>query len=188
MRILAIAGSLRRESYNKQLAEAARVVMAQRHPDVKYELLDWTDVPFMNQDIEHPEPAPVACVRAAVRAADGVWLFSPEYNHAVPGPLKNLIDWLSRPAGEGEPQVLAGKSVALAGASIGMSGAAHAQEQLVGILSFLDARVMNKPRLTIPHVGTQATDGVLALDASLPYLEAQADAFVTFVERSLSVS
>ena len=112
-----------------------------------------------------------------------MWLFSPEYNHAVPGPLKNLIDWLSRPAGEGEPQVLAGKPVALAGASIGMSGAAHAQDQLVGILSFLDANVMNKPRLTIPHVGTQAPEGMLALDASLPYLEAQADAFVAFVER-----
>ena len=150
MRFLGIAGSLRKGSYNRQLAEAARAVMAQRHPDVEFELLEWADVPFMNQDIEHPEPAPVARVRAAVRSADGVWLFSPEYNHAVPGPLKNLIDWLSRPAGEGEPQVLAGKPVALAGASIGMSGAAHAQDQLVGILSFLDANVMNKPRLTIP--------------------------------------
>lgn len=184
MRILGIAGSLRKGSYNRQLAEAARAVMAQRHPNVEFVLLEWADVPFMNQDIEHPEPVPVARTRDAVRAADGVWLFSPEYNHAVPGPLKNLIDWLSRPAGEGEPQVLAGKPVALAGASIGMSGAAHAQDQLVGILSFLDARVMNKPRLTIPHVGTQAPDGILALDVSLPYLEAQADAFVAFMERS----
>lgn len=184
MQMLAIAGSLRAGSYNRQLAEAARAVMAQRRPDIGFEVLDWADVPFMNQDIEHPEPGPVARVREAVRAADGVWLFSPEYNHAVPGPLKNLIDWLSRPAGEGEPQVLARKPIALAGASIGMSGAAHAQEQLVSLLSFLDARVMNKPRLTIPHVGTQAPGGVLALDESLPHLESQADAFAAFIERN----
>lgn len=183
MDVLAIAGSLRKGSYNRQLAEAARAVMAERHPDVGFDVLDWHDVPFMNQDDEHPAPAPVERVRAAVRAADGVWLFSPEYNHAVPGPLKNLLDWLSRPVSEAEPQVLGGKPVALAGASIGMSGAAHAQDQLVGMLSFLDARVMNKPRLCIPHVATQAEDGVLELDASAPYLAAQADAFVRFIGR-----
>ena len=84
---------------------------------------------------------------------------------------------------EAEGQVLAGKPVALAGASIGMSGAAHAQEQLVGVLSFLDARIMNQPRLAIPHIAIQAADGVLALDTSAPYLERQAQAFVRFIER-----
>ena len=59
----------------------------------------------MNQDIEHPAPEAVMRVREAVREADGLWLFSPEYNHAIPGPLKNLIDWLSRPVSEAEGQV-----------------------------------------------------------------------------------
>ena len=109
---------------------------------------------------------------------------SPEYNHAIPGPLKNLLDWLSRPVSATEAQVLAEKPVALAGASIGMSGASHAQDQLVGMLSFLDAHVMNKPRLCIPHIATQADEqGRLKLESSAPYLEAQADAFVRFVER-----
>lgn len=184
MKLLAIAGSLREDSYNRQLAEAAGAVLREKRPDVGYEILAWSDVPFMNQDREHPAPEAVARVRAAVREADGVWLFSPEYNHAVPGPLKNLLDWLSRPVSATEAQVLGGKPVALAGASIGMSGAAHAQEQLVGMLSFLDARVMNKPRLAIPHIATQADEqGRLRLVASAPYLEAQADAFVRFVER-----
>ena len=101
----------------------------------------------------------------------------PEYNHAIPGPLKNLLDWLSRPVSATEAQVLAEKPVALAGASIGMSGASHAQDQLVGMLSFLDAHVMNKPRLCIPHIATQADEqGRLKLESSAPYLEAQADA------------
>ena len=183
MDILAIAGSLRQGSYNRQLAEAAGAALGRLHPEAGFRLLAWDDVPLMNQDIEHPVPGAVARVRDEVKRADGLWLFSPEYNHAIPGPLKNLIDWLSRPVSEAEGQVLAGKPVALAGASIGMSGAAHAQEQLVGVLSFLDARIMNQPRLAIPHIATQAADGVLALDSSAPYLERQARAFVRFIER-----
>lgn len=65
-----------------------------------------------------------------------------------------------------------------------MSGASHAQDQLVGVLSFLDARVMNKPRLAIPHVTSQAKDGVLRLTTSASRLEAQAEAFVWFVENA----
>lgn len=182
MNILAIAGSLRSDSYNRQLAEAAGIVMSQRHPDVGFALLDWGDVPFMNQDRENPAPESVTRVREAVKKADGIWLFSPEYNHSIPGPLKNLIDWLSRPVSKTEGQVLAGKPVALAGASIGMSGAQHAQDQLVNVLCFVDAHVMNKPRLSIPSVGLQAEGGVLKLSTSAPYLEKQADAFVSFVE------
>lgn len=184
MQVLAIAGSLRENSYNRQLAEAARAVMEKNHPEVAFALLEWTDVPLLNQDSEFPAPEAVARVREAVSAADGVWLFSPEYNHAIPGVLKNLIDWLSRPISATEPQVLGGKPVALAGASIGMSGAAHAQDQLAGVLGFLNANIMNQPRLTIPHIATQAEDGILKLNASLPYLEAQADAFITFIERA----
>ena len=187
MKLLAIAGSLREGSYNRQLAEAARTVMSEHHPEVAFDLLDWNDVPLMNQDIEHPAPEAVSRVRKAVREADGVWLFSPEYNHAIPGPLKNLLDWLSRPVSATEAQVLGQKPVALAGASIGMSGAAHAQDQLVNMLSFLDAHVMNKPRLCIPHIATQADEqGMLRLDASAPYLAAQADAFVRFVQQEIA--
>ena len=183
MDILAIAGSLRQGSYNRQLAEAAGAALGRLRPEAGFQLLAWDDVPLMNQDTEHPAPAAVARVRDEVKRADGLWLFSPEYNHAIPGPLKNLLDWLSRPVSATEAQVLAEKPVALAGASIGMSGASHAQEQLVGVLSFLDARIMNQPRLAIPHIAIQAADGVLALDTSAPYLERQAQAFVRFIER-----
>lgn len=183
MKLLAIVGSLRAASYNRQLAEAARTVLAENHPEVEFEILDWADVPLMNQDIEHPAPKPVARVREQVKQADGIWLFSPEYNHFFPGTLKNLLDWLSRPVSESEGQVLRGKPVALAGTSPGMSGTALAQDHLVTMLSFLQADIMNAPRLAIPHIGQQTDGGKLSLSSSKPYLEKQAAAFVNFIER-----
>ncbi|WP_139653344.1 NADPH-dependent FMN reductase [Raoultibacter phocaeensis] len=181
MKILAIVGSLRKESYNRKLAEAARSVLAENHPDVEFEILDWADVPLMNQDIEYPAPEPVARVRGKVDSADGVWLFSPEYNHFFPGTLKNLLDWLSRPMSETQGQVLAGKPIALAGTTPGMSGTTHAQDHLVTMLSFLQADIMNAPRLAIPHIGQQMGRGELSLASSAPYLEKQAAAFVEFI-------
>lgn len=181
MQILAIVGSLRAGSYNLQLAETARTIMEDRHPDVSFPLLDWGDVPILNQDEEQPAPEAVNRVRSAVNDADGIWLFSPEYNHAIPGPLKNLIDWLSRPANDGEGQVIAGKPIALAGGSVGMSGAGRAQDQLVCVLSFLDAHIMNLPRVAIPSIAAHAADGRVDPGFVAPHLERQADAFVRFI-------
>lgn len=94
IKILAIVGSLRKESYNRQLALTAKVVVGDR---ADFELLEYQDIPLMNQDIEYPAPKAVKSVRDAVKSADGIWFFTPEYNHYFPGVLKNLIDWLSRP-------------------------------------------------------------------------------------------
>ena len=182
MKILALVGSLRKESYNRALAQAAEHVLSEIHPEVTFEILDWADVPLLNQDYEYPAPAAVARVREAVKQADGIWLFSPEYNHFFPGVLKNLLDWLSRPVSETEGQVLRGKPFALAGASPGMSGASHGQDHLVTMLSFLQADIMNAPRLTIPHIAQQMKDSDLLLSSSAPYIKKQATAFVRFIE------
>lgn len=180
VRIVAIVGSLRRESYNRQLALAAKEAIGER---ARFELLDYSDVPLLNQEIEHPAPPAVQRVREAVKNADGIWFFTPEYNHSYPGVLKNLIDWLSRPASKEERQVLSRKPAAVSGASPGLGGTTTAQDLLVMLLSLLNANVMNQPRLVIPNV-TQQTDetGKLKLNASIPYLEKQADAFLRFVE------
>jgi chromate reductase len=124
IRILAIVGSLRKDSFNRQLALAAKEALGD---DAELALLDFADVPMMNQDIKFPVPAAVMRVREAVKAADGVWFFTPEYNHFFPGVLKNLIDWLSRPPGDHEPQVLAKKPAAISGITPGMSGTGIAQ-------------------------------------------------------------
>lgn len=180
--IVAIVGSLRKESYNRQLAMAAREIVGDR---AEFELLDFADVPYMNQDIEFPAPEPVKRVREKIKAADGVWFFSPEYNHFFPGVLKNLIDWLSRPVSKTEPQVLDGKPAAVSGASPSMSGTGLAQDHLVTLISYLNMRVMNVPRLTIPNVHQQLDgDGRLALTVSRPFLEKQADAFLEFLKKA----
>lgn len=180
-RIVAIVGSLRKESYNRQLALTAKEVLGDR---AAFEILEYADIPFMNQDIEYPAPEAVRRVRAAVREADGLWIFTPEYNHSYPGVLKNLIDWLSRPISKEERQVLAKKPIAVSGITPGMAGTSTAQDLLVMLLSMLNANVMNLPRLAIPNAAQQTDEsGRLKLVSSLPYLERQANAFLKFIEQ-----
>lgn len=181
LKIVAIVGSLRKGSFNRQLALAAQKAIGDR---AEFELLHYADVPFMDQDIEYPAPEAVRRVREAVKAADGIWFFTPEYNHFFPGVLKNLIDWLSRPISQSERQVLSGKPAAISGISPGMAGTVCAQDHMVMLLSLLNMRVMNLPRLTIPNATQQLdAEGSLALTTSAPYLEKQANAFLTFISK-----
>ncbi len=182
LKIVAVVGSLRKDSYNRQLALAAKNVIGDA---ADFELLDYADVPLMNQDIEFPAPEPVRRVREIVKAADGVWFFTPEYNHFFSGVLKNLLDWLSRPISKSEPQVLFGKPAAVSGITPGMSGTGIAQDHLITLISFLNMNVMNSPRLAIPNAAQQVNeDGRLELTASAPYLQKQAEAFITFMRKN----
>ena len=181
-KILAVVGSLRRDSFNRQLALAAGELVRET---ADFSLLDYDSVPLLNQDFEYPAPEPVRRVRAAVKAADGLWFFTPEYNHSFPGVLKNLIDWLSRPVSEKEEQVLFGKPAAVSGISPNMRGTAIAQDQLVMLISYLNMRVMNFPRVTIPNaMGQLDKAGKLRLNAdSMAFLEKQAATYVKFLGR-----
>ena len=182
-KIIAIVGSLRRDSYNRQLAiEAGRILGEQ----VDFEILDYGDVPLLNQDIEYPAPDAVRRVREIIKSADGIWFFLPEYNHFFSGALKNLIDWLSRSISDSEPQVLKGKPAAVSGVTPGMSGTGIAQDHLVTLISFLNMKIMNQPRLTIANA-MQQTDknGRLSLTSSAPALEKQAQAFLHFIVSNL---
>ncbi|HRX58600.1 MAG TPA: NAD(P)H-dependent oxidoreductase [Eubacteriales bacterium] len=186
LKIVAIVGSLRKESYNRQLALLAKDAIGGR---ADFELLDYADVPMMNQDIEYPAPPSVARVRETVKTADGVWFFTPEYNHFFPGVLKNLLDWLSRPVSKTERQVLSGKAAAISGITPGMSGTGVAQDHLVTLISLLNMKIMNYPRLTIPNAAQQANEqGKLVLNASAPYLQKQADAYLRFLEKQRKFS
>ncbi|NCB41026.1 MAG: NAD(P)H-dependent oxidoreductase [Clostridia bacterium] len=183
MKILAIVGSLRAESYNRQLAIKAKEIIGVR---ADFQLLEYKDVPLMNQDIEHPAPVEVKRVREEVKSSDGIWFFTPEYNHFFPGVLKNLIDWLSRLINEKERQVLSGKPAAISGISPGMSGTGIAQDHLVTLISLLNMDIMNVPRLAIPNATKQVdAEGKLTLETSYPYLERQANAFIAFVQKRI---
>jgi len=180
IRILAIVGSLRKDSFNLQLAKEAEKYLKDK---VSVEIIDYSEVPLLNQDIEFPAPARVKEIREKIKKADGIWFFTPEYNHFFPGVLKNLIDWLSRPVSETEGAVLPGKPAAISGITPSMSGTAIAQDHLVTLLSFLNMDIMNVPRLTIPNVMQQLNkDGKLELTASATYLEKEADAFIAFIK------
>lgn len=179
IKIVAIVGSLRKDSLNRQLALKAGELISDR---ADFEILDYADVPMMNEDIEFPAPAAVARVREKIKSADGVWFFTPEYNHFFPGVLKNLIDWLSRPVSDDEGNVLERVPAAISGISLGMGGTGIAQDHLVTLISFLNMDVMNSPRLTIPNAMKLIDEsGKLSLGGSYPFLEKQANAFVEFV-------
>ncbi|AGC68722.1 NADPH-dependent FMN reductase [Thermoclostridium stercorarium subsp. stercorarium DSM 8532] len=182
IKILAVIGSLRKGSLNRQLALEAKAIIGDR---ADFEILEYSDVPFMNEDIEFPAPEPVRRVREAVKAADGIWFFTPEYNHFFSGVLKNLIDWLSRPESRGKTHVLDGKPATISGVSLGMSGTTVAQDHLVTLISFLNMDVMNVPRVAIPYAMNYTdSQGKLALsDESYSFLKSQADSFIDFVKK-----
>src|SRR4026209_985314 len=120
-----IAGSLRRASINRGLIRAAVDGAPAGTSVVPYEL---ADIPMFNADVEAGgDPPAVADFKRAIASADALLIATPEYNHCVPGVLKNAIDWASRPARE---SVLTGKPVAIMGASTGRGGTARAQAHL----------------------------------------------------------
>jgi chromate reductase len=143
LRILALAGSLRRASWNRHLLEhAARIVPAGAEIHVYSEL---ADVPLFDEDLEAASgggPDGVRRLRDAIAAADGVLIATPEYNQSLPGVLKNAIDWLSRPAPH---EVLVGKPIAVIGASPGRWGTRLAQAALRQVLAATESAVMPAP-------------------------------------------
>ncbi|MBP5561598.1 MAG: NAD(P)H-dependent oxidoreductase [Muribaculaceae bacterium] len=180
--ILFIVGSLRKESFNRQLAaEAERIIGARAI--VSY--LDYNEVPFINQDLEQPELEAVARLRQTVAEADGVWIFTPEYNISYPGHLKNLLDWLSRPVVPGDyatPTVINGKKVALAGAG-GKMATGKCREKLGELLTFIKADVMTEPQTGVALNAEAWTEGRMILtDDQLASLSRQADAFLDYIQ------
>jgi chromate reductase len=138
MRILAVSGSLREDSYNTSLLRAA----VEAAPDgIELELWEGIgDLPLYDEDLETGDvPESVRRLREEWGAADAILFATPEYNGSVPGVLKNAVDWASRPKLEG---VLRNKTVAVVGASTGQFGALWAQQDLKRILGVAGARVV----------------------------------------------
>jgi chromate reductase len=148
MRFLGFAGSLRRASYNRGLVRAA-VELAP--VGITVEAFDLGDLPLYNQDVEDAgEPASVVAFKHALAQADALLVATPEYNHGVPGVLKNAIDWASRPR---VTSPLRDKAVAIMGASPGRGATARAQAQLRDAFVFTGACVMPLPELLIGGAG-----------------------------------
>jgi len=141
--ILGIAGSLRKQSYNRAALRAAQQLV----PDgVELKILELDGLPLFNQDNEAHPPVKIAEMKAAIRAADAILIATPEYNYSVPGVLKNAIDWASRPYGD---SAWSGKPVAILGASMGLFGTVRAQMHLRHMFIFLNMYALNQPEVLI---------------------------------------
>jgi len=158
MRVLGITGSLRRDSYNHALLREA----AERLPAGA----EWSEfdrlgeIPPYDADVEAEGiPEPVEALRRAMRDADAVIVATPEYNHSIPGVLKNALDWASRPAGQ---SALTGKPAAVVGASTGMFGAVWAQAETRKVLGALGGRVVER-ELPVARAAELYRDGRLEL-------------------------
>lgn len=156
-RILAISGSLRRDSHNTALLRTAATLLPS---DVELVIHDGLrDIPPYDEDVLHEAPAAVERLRGEVRAADAVLISTPEYNSSIPGQLKNALDWLSRPLAESP---LRNKRAAVVGASTSMFGAVWAQAEVRKVLGAIGARVLDR-ELPVPHAHEQFTpEGRLA--------------------------
>ena len=153
LQFLGIAGSLRRASMNRGLIRAA-IELAPRGTSV--EAWDLADIPLFNADVEaQGDPAPVEAFKQAITAADALLIATPEYNHCVPGVLKNAIDWASRPARQ---SVLTNKPVAVMGASTGRGGTARAQAHLRDGLAYTNGLVLPLPEVLV-DLGAGKFDG-----------------------------
>jgi len=139
MKVLAISGSLRRDSHNTSLLHAAAELLPE---GVELELWDGLKAvpPYDEDDDIVPAPAAVADLRAAIAGADAILFATPEYNHSIPGQLKNALDWASRPLATNP---LRNKPVAVVGASMGAFGAVWAQAELRKVLGATGARVVD---------------------------------------------
>jgi NAD(P)H-dependent FMN reductase len=164
VRILALVGSLRAGSHNRQLAEAA-VKLAPEGADVSlFEGL--AEIPFYNEDIdvEGTVPAAAAKLREAAAGADALLLFTPEYNGTIPAVLKNAIDWLSRPYGAG---AISGKPVAVIGTAFGQYGGVWAQDEARKSAGIAGGKVIEDIKLSIPGSMTRFAETHPADDSEI---------------------
>lgn len=158
MRVLGITGSLRRDSYNHALLREAAERLPAGAELIEFERL--REIPPYDADLEALEtPAAVVELREAMREADAVLVATPEYNHSIPGVLKNALDWASRPAGQ---SALTGKPAAVIGASTGMFGAVWAQAETRKVLGALGGRVV-EAELPVARAADLYRDGRLEL-------------------------
>jgi chromate reductase, NAD(P)H dehydrogenase (quinone) len=141
MKVLGLSGSLRRDAHNTRLLRAAAHVLPPEAELVVFERL--REIPPLDMDELDAGfvPEPVQALKDAIADADAVLVATPEYNHSIPGQLKNALDWVSRPLAESP---LRGKPAAVVGASTGMFGAVWAQAEMRKVLGALGGRVIDR--------------------------------------------
>lgn len=178
MKLVAIVGSLRKNSYNRSIYRYYQTLVA---TGVTLQESSFADFPLFNEDLEESQfPESVTKQGDLIRSADGILFFTPEYNSSIPGGLKNAIDWFSRL----DESPFAGKPAAILSASPGKLGGARMQPHLRQVGVSLDLQFMNRPEILISTAHEQINEaGELTNESTQKYLHKHYGAFVSFVEK-----
>ena len=178
LRILGIAGSLRRESYNRAALRAATKLLPE---GATMDVFELDGIPGFNQDDEQNPPAKIVELKKRVREADAILFVTPEYNYSVPGVLKNAIDWASRPYGD---SAWNGKPAAIMGASIGGIATARAQYHLRQMMVFLNMFPINQPEVMIANAADRFdAEGNLTDETTKDYIRRLLQALVEWTSQ-----
>ena len=175
--IVVVVGSLRKDSFNRMLANAI-VKLAPAEFSFKHVQID--DLPLYNQDDDTNPPESVKRLKAEIVASHGLLFVTPEYNRSIPGVLKNAIDHASRPYSQ---SAWAGKPAGVLGVSVGAMGTAMAQQHLRNMLAYLDVPTLGQPEAFI-----QAKDGLFDADGNIAagsknFLQNWMDRYVAWVDK-----
>ena len=172
-----IVGSLRKDSFNRQLADA---IVKLAPPEFSFKQIEIGDLPLYNQDDDGAQAPQVLRLKTEIADAQALLFITPEYNRSIPGVLKNAIDHASRPYGQ---SVWAGKPGAVLGVSVGAIGTALAQQHLRNVLAYLDVPLLGQPEMFI-----QAKDGLFDENgnigaASLGFFQGWMKQYVSWVQK-----
>jgi chromate reductase len=177
-RLLGISGSLRKGSFNTAILASLGAAVEEL---ASLQILPLNDLPPYDQDADTATPPEaVARLRAAIEAADGLVIASPEYNHSISGVLKNALDWASRPFGQ---STLSGKPVLTLTSSTAFTGGVRAQAQLNEVLSAIAARLVHRPQTVIGAAHQKIVDGRLVDEATLGFLQAGIEDLLRMIRR-----
>jgi chromate reductase len=178
--IAVVVGSLRRDSFNRKLANA---IVKLAPPDFSFKQVQIGDLPLYNQDDDANQAVPVKRLKAEIAAAQGLLFVTAEYNRSIPGVLKNAIDHASRPYGQ---SAWAGKPAGVLGASVGAIGTSMAQQHLRNVLAYLDVPTLGQPEAFIQaKVGLFDEAGNIGAD-SKKFLQGWMDHYVAWVKKHAS--
>jgi len=178
--IAVIVGSLRKESFNRQLASA---IVKLAPPEFSFKQLEIGDLPHYNQDDDGQQAESVKRLKSEIATAHGLLFVTPEYNRSMPGVLKNAIDHASRPYGQ---SAWAGKPAGVLGASVGAIGTAMAQQHLRNVLAYLDVPTLGQPEAFI-HAKDGLFDGAGNIGPdSKAFLQGWMDRYVAWIKKHVA--
>ena len=165
VKIVGISGSLRRGSFSTSLL---KILAEKALPSIEIRVVTLEDIPLYNEDLDgKQEILTVAAFKRIIAESDGVLIATPEYNHGIPGVLKNALDWASRPVFE---SCFKHKPVSIISSSLAFTGGVRAQYQLRETLISMQAHLVMGPEVVVGGVHTKLADDAYTDENGLTFM------------------